>query len=67
MHEDISNIYVFVSFAWQQAEMAERVEKYLKAAGLRVFCATEIAKGASSDMAIEQALQETNRMVLLLL
>ncbi len=66
MHEDISNLYVFISFAWPQAQMAERVEEYLRAAGLRVFCASEISKCSNWDMAIEQALRETNRMVLLL-
>ena len=66
MNQDRSNLYVFISFAWPQVEMAARVEECLKAAGLRVFRASGIPKGANWDVAIEQALQETNRMVLLL-
>jgi formylglycine-generating enzyme required for sulfatase activity len=66
MHEDVPNPYVFISFAQPQAEMAVQLERYLKAAGLRVFCAPQIGKCANWDMVIEEALRETNRMVLLL-
>jgi len=66
VNQGLSSLYVFISFAWPQAEMAERVEEYLKASRLRLFRCTEIPKGANWDMAIEQALRETSRMVLLL-
>jgi hypothetical protein len=47
VNQDRSNLYVFISFASPQVEMAARVEKYLKAAGLRVFRASGIPKGAN--------------------
>ncbi len=60
-------LYVFISYARPEQVLAEQVEAYLKAAGVRVFRDTsEIHEGANWDMTIEKALQECQRMVLLL-
>ncbi len=60
-------LYVFISYARPDQATAEQVEKYLQAAGIRVFRDTsEIRSGANWDMTIEQALQDTDQMVLLL-
>ena len=60
------DLYVFISYARPDAETAEQVETYLKAAGVRVFRDASIASSENWDMAIEKALGECDRMVLLL-
>ncbi len=61
------DLYVFISYASPDRAIAEQVEVYLKAAGLRVFRdSSDIRKGANWDLTIEQALNECQRMVLLL-
>lgn len=61
------DLYVFISYARPDEALAEQVETYLKAAGVRVFRDTsEIREGANWDMTIEQALKDCQRMVLLL-
>jgi len=58
---------VFISYARPEQALAEKIEKYLQAAGVRVFRDTsEIREGANWDMTIEKALQECQRMILLL-
>ncbi|MBK8032203.1 MAG: toll/interleukin-1 receptor domain-containing protein [Chloroflexi bacterium] len=58
---------VFISYARPDQAIAEQVEAYLTAAGVRVFRDTsEIREGANWDMAIETALRACQRMVLLL-
>jgi len=64
---DESDLYVFISYARPDQAVAEKVEAFLKAAGVRVFRDTsEIREGANWDMTIETALRECGRMVLLL-
>lgn len=59
--------YVFISYAREDQAVAEQVEVLLKAAGLRVFFAPRsISPGANWDQAIEVALRECQRLVLLL-
>lgn len=61
------DLYVFISYARPNQAIAEQVETYLTAAGVRVFRdAKDIDKGDNWDLVIERALQEANRMVLLL-
>lgn len=60
-------MYVFISYARPQAALAAQIESYLKAAGVRVFRdVSEIRQGANWDMIIETALDEADRMILLL-
>ena len=60
-------LYVFISYARPDQEIAEQVEAYLLAAGVRVFRDTnDIRSGANWDMTIEKALNQTHRMVLIL-
>jgi hypothetical protein len=60
-------LYVFISDARPEQALAEKVEAYLQAAGVRVFRDTsEIREGANWDMTIEKALHDCQRMVLLL-
>ena len=60
-------LYVFISYARPDQAVAEKVEAFLKAAGVRVFRDTSaIREGANWDMTIETALRECGRMVLLL-
>ncbi|MGH9937866.1 MAG: TIR domain-containing protein, partial [Blastocatellia bacterium] len=59
--------YVFVSYARPDQAAAEEVEAILTAAGVRVFRdASDIRAGANWDNAIENALRECQRMILLL-
>jgi len=61
------DLYVFISYARPDQALAEQVEAYLQAAGVRVFRDTsDIRSGANWDMTIETALRECQRMVLLL-
>ncbi|MCK6576931.1 MAG: SUMF1/EgtB/PvdO family nonheme iron enzyme [Anaerolineae bacterium] len=61
------DLYVFISYARPDQAVAEKVEAFLKAAGVRVFRDTsEIREGANWDMTIEAALRDCGRMVLLL-
>lgn len=60
-------LYVFISYAREDQAIAEQVEAFLKAAGVRVFRDTsDIRAGANWNQAIEKALRECQRMVLLL-
>ncbi len=62
-----SSKQVFISYARPQQAIAEQVERYLLAAGYRVFRDTrDIAPGDNWDMTIEQALNASTHMVLLL-
>jgi len=64
---DEGDLYVFISYARPDQAVAEKVEAFLKAAGVRVFRDTsEIREGGNWDMTIETALRECGRMVLLL-
>ncbi len=59
--------YIFISYARPNQQAAEQVEAYLTQANFRVFRDTcDIHSGDNWDMTIEQALRETDRMVLLL-
>ncbi|MBL8190587.1 MAG: toll/interleukin-1 receptor domain-containing protein, partial [Acidobacteria bacterium] len=59
--------YVFLSFAGADRTVAEQVEAYLTAAGVRVFYDKKsIPPGADWNQAISQALKECQSMVLLL-
>ena len=59
--------YSFISYASPDQSVAEVVTKRLHKAGLSVFYApTSITVGANWDISIEQALQETDNMILLL-
>lgn len=57
---------VFISYAKADNAIAENVEAFLNSAGIRVFRDTHIPAGGNWDAAIEEALQECQRMVLLL-
>ncbi len=60
-------LYVFISYARPQQPIAEKIEQFLISAGVKVFRDTsEIREGANWDMTIEKALQDSQRMVLLL-
>lgn len=60
-------IYVFLSYARPDQAVAEQVEAFLTAAGIRVFRDTsDIHAGDNWDMVIERALRECQCMVLLL-
>jgi hypothetical protein len=59
-------LYIFISYAREDQAIAAKVETFLKAAGVRTFRDSDIPSGADWDMAIEQALRECRRMVLLL-
>jgi hypothetical protein len=64
---DKGELYVFISYAREDQAVAEQVETYLTAAGVRVFRdASDIRAGANWDLVIEQALRECHCMVLLL-
>jgi len=64
---DEDELYVFISYARPQQPIAEKIEQFLISAGVKVFRDTsEIREGANWDMTIETALQESQRMVLLL-
>jgi formylglycine-generating enzyme required for sulfatase activity len=61
------DLYVFISYARPDQAIAEQIETYLQAAGVRVFRDTsDIREGANWDMTIETALRACQRMVLLL-
>lgn len=61
------DFYVFISYARPNQTIAEQVEAYLQTAGVKVFRdASDIRKGADWDMTIEKALNDCDRMVLLL-
>lgn len=61
------DLYIFISYARPNQAVAEQVELYLTAAGVKVFRdAKDIDKGDNWDMVIEKALQEADQMVLLL-
>ncbi len=60
-------LYLFISYARPDQSVAEQVETFLTAAGVRVFRDTsDIRAGANWDLAIERALQECHCMALLL-
>jgi formylglycine-generating enzyme required for sulfatase activity len=59
-------LYVFISYAQPDRAVAEKVEAFLTAAGVRVFRDTHIPPGANWDMTIDHALRKCQRMVLLL-
>ena len=59
--------YVFISYARPQQAQAAALEKFLNDCGLRTFRdVTDIPSAANWDMKIEEALRNTDRMVLLL-
>jgi 5-carboxymethyl-2-hydroxymuconate isomerase len=61
------DLYVFISYARPDQAIAEKVEQYLQAVGVKVFRDTsEIRDGSNWDMTIEKALHDCDRMVLLL-
>ena len=61
------DLYVFISYARPDQPYAEALQRYLEKAGVRVFRDTKDIKSAADwDMTIERALQETDRMVLIL-
>ena len=61
------DLYVFISYARPDQAVAEAVEAFLTAAGVRVFRDTSaIREGANWDITIETALRDCQRMVLLL-
>ncbi|MFN8001954.1 MAG: TIR domain-containing protein [Acidobacteriota bacterium] len=61
------DVSVFISYARPDQSVAEKVEAFLTAAGVRVFRDTRgIHPGDNWDMTIEQALRDSQRMVLLL-
>lgn len=63
----ISDAYVFISYAHPDEEIAKIIESYLVDAGLKVFRdVTNIQPGDNWDLAIEQALDDCDVMVLLL-
>lgn len=65
--KDLGELYVFISYARPDQAVAEKVEAFLTAAGVRVFRDTsDIGAGANWDMTIEQALRECHCMALLL-
>lgn len=59
-------LYVFLSFAGEDRYIAEQVLAFLTKAGVRVFYDKQMRSDANWDMAIEQALKDCSRMVLLL-
>jgi hypothetical protein len=60
-------LYVFISYARPDQAIAAEVERFLTAAGVRVFRDTsDINAGDNWDLRIEQALQDCHCMVLLL-
>jgi formylglycine-generating enzyme required for sulfatase activity len=60
-------LYVFISYARPDEAVAEKVEAFLTAAGVRVFRdRSNIPPGANWDQTIAQALRECESMVLLL-
>lgn len=62
-----NDLYVFISYARPDQEVAEKVEACLTDAGVRVFRdASDIRTGANWDLAIEEALPQCQRLVLLL-
>jgi formylglycine-generating enzyme required for sulfatase activity len=62
-----AELYIFISYARPDQAIAEKVETCLTEAGMRVFRDTrDIGAGDNWDMIIERALQECQRMVLLL-
>lgn len=63
---DTDNLYVFLSFAGEDRNLAEKVQADLTAAGIRVFYDRRMRSDANWDMTIEQALNDCNRMVLVL-
>ncbi|MBE2269342.1 MAG: SUMF1/EgtB/PvdO family nonheme iron enzyme [Anaerolinea sp.] len=60
------SLYVFISYARPNQGVAEQVETFLKMAGVCVFRDANIASADNWDMAIENALRDCDRMVLLL-
>jgi hypothetical protein len=59
--------YIFISYARPEQSIAQQVEKYLSAAGFRIFQDVKsIGTGDQWDITIESALHETTHMVLLL-
>src|SRR5262249_52473841 len=60
-------LYVFISYARPDQAVAEQVEAFLTAAGIRVFFAPKsIGAGDNWIKSIDRALRECHRMVLLL-
>lgn len=59
-------LYVFISYAREDAAVAKIVEEFLTATGIRIFRDTQILSSEDWDMTIERALRECQRMVLLL-
>ncbi|MFN0087066.1 MAG: TIR domain-containing protein, partial [Blastocatellia bacterium] len=59
--------HIFLSYARPDQAVAEKVEEFLTAAGIRVFRDTsDIGPGDNWDLVIEKALRECQSMVLLL-
>ena len=64
---ETDKLYLFISYARPDQAIAEKIEAFLNAAGVRVFRDTsDIGAGDNWDMTIEQALRECHRMVLVL-
>lgn len=61
-----SELYVFLSFAGADRDKAKTVAAFLAANQIRFFADWLIPSGVNWDDAIEQALNECNRMALLL-
>lgn len=62
-----SNQYIFISYARPDQVIAEQVEKYLVASGIRTFRdVNDIRSSDNWDLTIEKALTETDRMILIL-
>lgn len=60
-------LYVFISYARADRDVAEKVEEFLTAAGIRVFRDTsDVRVGEDWIVRIDRALRECQRMVLLL-
>ena len=63
----ISEDYVFISYARPQAPIAQALEQFLSSAGIRTFRdVSAIQAGMDWNQTIEQALSETTKLVLLL-
>jgi hypothetical protein len=66
-HSAPGELQIFLSYARPDQAVAERVEAFLIAAGIRVFRdVSDIRPGENWDLAIEAALRECQSMVLLL-
>jgi hypothetical protein len=57
---------VFISYSMADAELAQRVVKYLKASGFQVWDDSEVLPGDNWGEILAKALQESDAMVVLL-